>query len=485
MASETKKWSADRSHWVVQFDRMPDAPQLDQWKAAGVEILGYVPDLAMLVRASDAHDWTGAGVSRALRLSPEDKFSPAFDDSAGSEPTAFVIEVYPGIDPGIAREIATREGFALRTHADLLETHLLAVGTLEQAWRVASWDEVAYVFPASRELTSGLPVRACAGAITSAGYAANLAAKVGEGWDGAGKNKVDLRYSFGALTDKLPASVVESEIERALGEWAKYVEIAFVRTGNPYAEKSIHFLFASRDHGDSYDFDGRGGGLAHAFYPAPPNPEVIAGDLHFDGDEVWRTGIDTDLFSVALHELGHSLGLGHSDSPQAIMYPYYRRVSRLATDDIAAIRELYAPREPELELPGGPLPPPPPIDPVPPPANPPPSTPATPPVTAPDPPRDPAGPADRTPPSLQVLYPATTSLATGAAFLTVRGAAGDNIAVTGVSWTSSTGVSGTASGTKQWVADSIPLLKGTNYLIIRALDAAGNSAWRSLVVTRR
>jgi hypothetical protein len=78
-----------------------------------------------------------------------------------------------------------------------------------------------------------------------------------------------------------------------------------------------------------------------------------------------------------------------------------------------------------------------------------------------------------------------TSLATGAAFLTVRGAASDNIAVTGVSWTSSTGVSGTASGTKQWVADSIPLLKGTNYLILRASDAAGNSAWRSLVVTRR
>jgi hypothetical protein len=59
------------------------------------------------------------------------------------------------------------------------------------------------------------------------------------------------------------------------------------------------------------------------------------------------------------------------------------------------------------------------------------------------------------------------------------------VSVARVVWTSNTSGNGTAAGTKQWVADPIPLLKGTNYIVVRAYDAAGNSAWRSICVTRR
>jgi hypothetical protein len=51
-----------------------------------------------------------------------------------------------------------------------------------------------------------------------------------------------------------------------------------------------------------------------------------------------------DLFSVTVHELGHSLGLMHSNIPDAIMFPYYRGYSKsikLHSDDIVAIRKLY------------------------------------------------------------------------------------------------------------------------------------------------
>ena len=54
-----------------------------------------------------------------------------------------------------------------------------------------------------------------------------------------------------------------------------------------------------------------------------------------------------DLFSVTVHELGHSLGLMHSNIPDAIMFPYYRGYSKsikLHSDDISAIRKLYGGR---------------------------------------------------------------------------------------------------------------------------------------------
>lgn len=52
--------------------------------------------------------------------------------------------------------------------------------------------------------------------------------------------------------------------------------------------------------------------------------------------------LGTNLFLVALHELGHSLGLGHSNDPTAIMFPYINYNSfHLSADDIRGIQSLY------------------------------------------------------------------------------------------------------------------------------------------------
>ena len=58
------------------------------------------------------------------------------------------------------------------------------------------------------------------------------------------------------------------------------------------------------------------------------------------------TGID--LFTVAAHELGHSLGLGHSEDPTALMAPFYQGYNpdfQLNYDDIVGIQMLYGKRQ--------------------------------------------------------------------------------------------------------------------------------------------
>lgn len=54
-----------------------------------------------------------------------------------------------------------------------------------------------------------------------------------------------------------------------------------------------------------------------------------------------------DFFTVAVHELGHSLGLAHSPMPESVMNPYYKRTSvssafNLGYDDILGMYELYS-----------------------------------------------------------------------------------------------------------------------------------------------
>jgi hypothetical protein len=415
----------------------------------------------------------------ARPVAAQSKISPRIANSGG---TAYVVVFRPDADMSHARGLLVGGGFDVIEHPDLRPNHLLAAGPRGRLPQLDALDEVAYILPASADLVARHRVIACAGAILENG-AAGQYVEVGRGWPKDANGAVALRYFFDSLTAKVADSVARGEIERAFREWQKYGDITLTAGDTADGPRTITVRFSHGAHGDPYPFDGPGGMLAHTFYPAPPNSEPIAGDMHFDADEDWEVGTGIDLFTVALHEAGHALGLGHSDQPGAVMYPYYRQAFGLTSDDIAGIQDLYgvagtaqqpapAPVTPPTVPPAIP-PPTPPTLPVTPPVAPPP---ATPPQAAPS--------SDRTPPTLRITAPASTVVATSSAALPVSGTAVDDTAVAAVKWSTSTGDSGEASGTSSWSA-SVPLYVGTTVVTVRAYDAAGNVSWRAITVTRR
>lgn len=450
-ASVEKRLQGEQRHLLIVFRAVPGQAEIEQLRQQGITVLQYVPERGLMATVPAAASLADLDVEWYGPLEPLQKLSPRLVDAglprAPAGDTAeftILVEFHGDVSRGDMAAIAASEGVHLVENPNLVSWQAMVRGTAARLVQLAGWDEVLYLFPASRELESLTPAEACRGALTAAGSIGQLTARVGEGWDGDGKGSADLNYYFSSYTGRLSQEQVRSEILRAMREWASVVKVSFAPGATADLRRTINVLFASGEHRDGYAFDGAGKTLAHAFFPAPPNPETIAGDLHLDDDEPWQTASNIDLFSVALHELGHSLGLSHSDNPAAVMYPYYRRVSTLSADDIDSIREIYAAHSgtPDVATPGG--------------------TPSPTPTPA---------PAPVAPLLLGIEQPATVNTTTTSATLNLQGTTAGGSAVGQVAWTNQRGGSGVASGFRPWTA-AVPLQLGENIITLIATDNA-------------
>lgn len=165
------------------------------------------------------------------------------------------------------------------------------------------------------------------------------------GWDGPGHGSATLTYTVGQAPAEVGQANFESAVESALKVWSDVADIEFVETNRTGLADSIDFTFRS--------IDGKGSVLAQAYLPDDVNRGRLAGDVQFDSNETWEIGNArgsraTDLVWVAVHEIGHALGLDHEESDirgavMAASVSPQTSFSTLHAEDVDAILELYAP----------------------------------------------------------------------------------------------------------------------------------------------
>jgi len=150
---------------------------------------------------------------------------------------------------------------------------------------------------------------------------------------------------FSTLNTVAPTATWEAAIESAAAVWSSYANINLALV----PDDGLPLGTSGNQQDDSRFGDIRismipqsGGAMAFTMLPPPYNGGTAAGDIVFNSNIAWNINANYDLETVALHELGHALGMGHSAISTAVMYAYYNNIKQsLTSDDIAGIQSIY------------------------------------------------------------------------------------------------------------------------------------------------
>ncbi len=340
--------TGQRYRFLVQF-ATPD-PDLSDWTARGARIMASVPVNGYILSAPASFNPENLEHTYFAPIGASDKISPAL---AAAELTSqeapqplernlVIVHFHKDVEAWEADGILAAESVEPIQNSSLEATDRLVELSPAQLAALALWDEVEYIFPAPDAMRDGEIFLVCGGVFSGTYEVAMLAASFGEGWDGPGRGRASITYSFGNLGARTNPTQTRAEVRRALDQWSRAAAVTFTETNNRSAARNIDIFFATGAHGDPFPFNAGSTVLGHSFYPAPPNPEPFAGDIHINDAWSWSIGGQWDVFSVMLHEVGHSLGIGHTDIPGSVMYPYYQKAEALRQMDIDSIRQLYA-----------------------------------------------------------------------------------------------------------------------------------------------
>ena len=146
-----------------------------------------------------------------------------------------------------------------------------------------------------------------------------------------------------ALSNFMPEGF-KTAIVAAFSAWAAVADITFTEVFDPGVGWQDAGAGASDIRITGHTFDGPSGTLAHGFFP-PNNVGTAAGDIHFDSGDTWKIGFggaDFDIFQIAAHEIGHAIGLSHTEEPDSLLNSFYSEAfTGLQADDIAGAQAIY------------------------------------------------------------------------------------------------------------------------------------------------
>ena len=159
-----------------------------------------------------------------------------------------------------------------------------------------------------------------------------------------GKEKWDrehFRYYIAARdTYDMEPEVWDNEFRLAFDSWSEVAPLTFEQVGQKDEFDIIISVGSRRREG----FGRSGSTLAWAQLPPTKKFDGILLSK-FDLAENWILPNEEErgivLRTVAAHEIGHLLGLHHSDDRSALMYPYVNDALKPRQDDINKIQRLY------------------------------------------------------------------------------------------------------------------------------------------------